>query len=421
MIPYKGANMTSHHSPLIERLAAVQAALQAEHLDGWLLYDFHGINVIAHRVLGIPPDRVLTRRWACFIPARGRPRWLVHAIEQNTFAGIAEAASTYISWREWNEGLRHLLGSARRVAMEISPGATIPTISRVDAGTVDLVRSLGVDVVSSADLVQVAEAVWTERQLASHRRAARVLITIKDLAFALVRERLANAQPITEVDVQQFILDMFRQEGLETDHAPIVATNAHAASPHYVPSPESNAPIQPGDFLLIDLWAREKAEDAVYADITWVAYVGEAVPPRVQEVFDVVRRARDAAVSFIQNRLVAGEPVYGYEVDDVARAVIRDAGLGNAFIHRTGHSLGVDVHGNGVNLDNLETQDRRRLIPGVGFTIEPGVYLPREGFGIRLEIDCYVHEDRLEITTLPLQDAVITLEAPPRKGGPSKS
>ncbi len=395
--------------PSRSRLADIQRSLQAECLDGWLLYDFHGLNPIAHRVLGIPPERVITRRWACFIPAHGQPRWLVHAIEQDAFVGLAEQPATYISWQEWREGLRRLLGSARRVAMEISPAGAIPTVSRVDAGTVDLVRSLGVDVVSSADLVQVAEAVWSEEQLASHRRAARVLMSIKDLAFALVRERLANGQSVTEVSVQRFILDMFEEEGLVTDHPPIVAVNAHAASPHYVPTPETDTPIWPGDFLLIDLWAKERAPQGVYADITWVAYVGEEVPARVQEVFDVVLRARDAAVALARERLAAGEPVYGYEVDDAARAVIRDAGLGEYFIHRTGHSLGADVHGNGVNMDNLETQDRRRLIPGVGFTIEPGVYLPQEGFGVRLEIDCYVGEDGLEITTLPLQEAVVCL------------
>lgn len=399
----------SEKRPILARLAEVQAALRAECLDGWLLYDFHGINPIAQRVLGIPHGRVITRRWACFVPARGHPRWLVHAIERDAFAGIAEAPVTYVSWQEWRQGLRALLDSARRVAMEISPAAAIPTVSRVDAGTVDLVRSLGVDVVSSADLVQVAEAVWSKDQLASHRQAARALIAIKDLAFALVRERLANEQPITEVDVQRFIMEMFAEEGLSTDHPPIVAVNEHAASPHYVPTPETDTPIRPGDVLLIDLWAKEQRADAVYADITWVAYVGDEVPPRVQEVFDVVRRARDAAVTLVRERLAAGEPVYGYEVDDAARRVITEAGFGPYFIHRTGHSLGVEVHGNGVNMDNLETQDRRRLISGIGFTIEPGVYLPDEGFGIRLEIDCYVSKGELEITTLPLQEAVVCL------------
>lgn len=401
--------MPDVHAPLMARLAEIQRALLAECLDGWLLYDFHGLNPIAHRVLGIPSNRILTRRWACFVPPRGEPQWLVHAIERDAFAGLASDPETYVSWQEWREGLRRLLGPARRVAMEISPAAAIPTVSRVDAGTLDLVRSLGVDVVSSADLVQMAEAVWSEAQLASHRRAARGLMTVKDLAFALVRERLTANRPITEVELQRFILDALSREGLETDHPPIVAVNAHAASPHFVPSPESDTPIWPGDLLLVDVWAREKGPDAVYADITWVAYAGPEVPPRVQEVFDVVRRARDAAVSLVRERLAVGEPIYGYEVDDAARAVIREAGFGAYFIHRTGHSLGVEVHGNGVNMDNLETQDRRRLIPGIGFTIEPGVYLPHEGFGIRLEIDAYVGEGSLEITTLPLQEAVVCL------------
>ena len=401
--------MKEHRSAAIARLPDIQQTLRNAALDGWLLYDFHHINPIAHRLLRIPSDRILTRRWACFIPAQGAPRWLVHAIERGSFQDIAPDAQTYVSWRDWQGGLRALLQGARRVAMEISPGGAIPTVSRVDAGTVDLVRSLGVDVISSADLVQVAEAVWTPDQLESHRRAARALIAIKDLAFAFVGERAAAGDPATETEVQRLIMRLIREHDLTTDHPPIVAVNDHAADPHFVPSHSTDRVIQQGDLLLIDLWAREKAADAVYADITWMAYVGQAVPPRVQEVFDVVRRARDAAVVLVQERLRAGRPVYGYEVDDAARHVIREAGLAHAFIHRTGHSLGTDVHGNGVNMDNLETQDTRRLIVGVGFTVEPGVYLPEEGIGVRLEIDCYVGEEGLEITTLPLQDALVLL------------
>jgi Xaa-Pro aminopeptidase len=280
----------------------------------------------------------------------------------------------------------------------------------VDAGTVELVRSLGVEVVTSADLVQVAESVWTGAQLASHRRAAAALLAVKDETFDHVRQRLASGLPLTEAGLQRFMMRRFAAHGLETNHPPIVAVNAHAAFPHYAPDPANDTPIGRGDLLLIDLWGRAPNPTAIFADITWMAFVGAEVPPRVRELFELARRARDAAVAFAGDRLRAGKPVYGYEVDDAAREVITAVGLGPYFIHRTGHSIGVSGHGNGVNLDNLETQDGRRLIPGVGFSVEPGIYLPHEGIGIRTEINCTVTEGDLEVTTLPLQMAVIPLE-----------
>jgi Xaa-Pro dipeptidase len=397
----------------MNRLPAIQSAIRSERLDGWLLYDFRGLNPIAQRVAGIPAGRLLTRRWACFIPAQGAPRWLFHSIEVGGFRDLAPDAAAYISWADWREGLRALVGGAARVAMEVSPGCAIPYVSRVDAGTVDLVRSIGVEVVSSADLVQVADAVWSPGQLDSHRRAAVAVLAVKDAAFAHVRERLVVGQPVTECGVQDVIMAGFAARGLVSDHAPIVGVNAHAADPHYGPRREADTPIRPGDLLLIDQFAREDAEDAIYADITWMAFLGSEVPPRVREVFETVRAARDAAVAFARDRLRAGQPVYGYEVDDASRGVITAAGFGPFFTHRTGHSIGTSVHYNGVNIDNLETQDRRRLIPGVGFTIEPGVYLLEEGIGVRLEINCHVGENDLEVTTLPLQDEIVLLQVSP--------
>ncbi len=393
----------------MRRLEAIQQMLRAQSLDGWLLYDFHGINPIARRVAGIPQDRILSRRWACFIPAQGDPRWLVHAIEWGGLKDIIPEAHTYVRYGEWYDGVREILAGARRVAMEISPGGAIPTVSRVDGGTLDTVRSLGVDVLSSADLIQIAEAVWSPGQMESHRRAVRLLMATKDLAFALIREEVAGGRFPTELDVQQFILQEFRAGDLFTDHPPIVAVNEHAADPHYAPNPRENRPIGPGDVVLIDMWARENAPEAVYGDITWMGYVGEKPPRPLRDVFEVVRHARDAVVEWADERVRRGEPVHGYELDDVARGIIGKAGYGPYFIHRTGHSLGVDVHANGVNLDNLETQDRRRLMPGIGFTVEPGIYLLEQGFGVRLEIDCYVHEDEVEVTTLPLQDDFVRL------------
>ncbi len=393
----------------MNRLPDIQAAIRAEKLDGWLLYDFKGLNPIALRVAGIPADRFLSRRWACFIPAVGAPRWLVHAIEAGSMADLAPGAATYVSWQAWRDGLAVLLAGAGRVAMEVSPGCAIPYVSRVDAGTVELIRGLGVEVVTSADLVQVAEAVWTPGQLASHRRACAALIEVQAATFAHVRARLAADLPVTECGIQDFMMAQFAARGLVTDHPPIVGVNGHAADPHFAPRRDADTPLRPGDFLLIDLWAREPGPDGIYGDITWVAYAGAQVPPRIQQVFEVVRQARDAAVTFARARLQAGQPVYGYEVDDACRAVIEQAGFGPYFIHRTGHSIGTSDHDNGVNIDNLETQDRRRLIPGVGFSVEPGIYLPTEGFGVRLEIDCYVADDDIEVTTLPLQDEIVLM------------
>jgi Xaa-Pro dipeptidase len=391
----------------MNRLSEIQAAIRSEGLDGWLLYDFRGLNTIAMEVVGL--TRPVSRRWACYVPAQGDPRWLVHAIEQGALSGLAPGSQVYVSWIEWREGLRSLLAGAQRVAMEVSPGAAVPIVSRVDAGTVDLVRSLGVEVLSSADVVQVAIAVWSDAQLAGHRRAAEALIAVQADTFAHVRAGLAAGDRLTEVGIQTFMLEQFARRGIESESPPIVGINAHAADPHFYTQPATDTAVRPGDFLLIDLWGREPDPAAVYADITWVAYAGARVPERMQAVFDVVRQARDIAVAFAGERIRAGQPVHGYEVDDAARGLITGAGFGPYFIHRTGHSIGTSDHGSGVNIDNLETQDRRRLIQGVGFSIEPGIYLPGEGFGVRLEIDCHVGDGGLEVTTLPLQNEIVLL------------
>lgn len=393
----------------MRRLNEIQAALRDEKLDGWLLYDFKGMNPIARSTAGVPADRFLSRRWACYIPASGEPRWLFHGIEAGGMADLAPGAQHYVSWGEWAESLRALTGGAQRVAMEVSPGCAIPYVSRVDAGTIELVRSLGLEVVTSADLVQVAEAVWSPAQLASHRRACEILLQVKDDTFAHVLHRLAGGEQVTECGVQDYMMGRFADFGLETDHPPIVGVNAHGADPHFAPNRDHDTELRPGDFLLIDLWGKEPAPDAIVGDITWVAYAGQNVPPLARQVFDVVKAARDRAVAYARERLGAGQRVFGYEVDDACRKVIVEAGYGPYFIHRTGHSIGTAGHGNGVNIDNLETQDRRRLIPGVGFSIEPGIYLPHEGFGVRLEIDCYVAGNDVEVTTLPLQDEWVLL------------
>jgi Xaa-Pro aminopeptidase len=407
-------------------LSIVQDYLHSNNLDGWLLYDFRGLNPVALHVAGL--SRSGSRRWFLWIPAEGKPTWLIHAIESATFADIDPAVRgemrQYVGWRQLEESIVQLVqtpGSPlRRIAMEYSPDNAIPYVAYVDAGTKELVaRATGAEIVSSADLVQLVQAVLSEEQIASHRRAAVHCLAVKDLAFDLIRRRLAANEPVTELEVQQAIVDYFAANNLDCDHPPIVAVNAHAANPHYAPSASTPTEIKPGDMVLIDLWARERNTPLdCYADITWVAYAGAEPPAAAAHLFNVLATARDAAVTFCNERLAAGEPVYGYQVDDACREVIADAGYGEAFIHRTGHSLGVTGHYNGVNIDNLETRDRRSLIPHVMFTVEPGIYLPAfdfdgsaapKGIGLRTEINCLVLPDRVEVTTLPVQSEIVTL------------
>ena len=388
-------------------LIQVQSLLREAGLNGWLLFDFRGSNPIARRVVGLPEHGVFSRRWAYWVPAHGEPVWVIPRLEAGQFEPPAPGrVLTYVSWRDWLDRLRDLVGEAGTIAMEYSPQGAIPYVSRVDAGTIDQVRGLGVEVASSADLVQAVEARWTPAQRESHRRSAAALMKTKDDAFALIARTLEEGRVLYEHEVQAFITERCTDRGMIGASA-IVAVNAHSGNPHYFPSPERPTPICPGDWVLIDLWAKQAEPDAVYADITWVAYAGERPPRRHQEIFDIVREARDAAIRFVQEGVQSGRPIHGYEVDDVARGVIARAGYGEYFIHRTGHSIGVEGHGNGVNIDNLETQDRRRLIPGIGFSIEPGIYLPE--FGVRLEVDMYVGEEAAEVTTLPLQEEIIRL------------
>ncbi len=384
-----------------EKQAKIQRLLRQQGLKGWLLYGFQMLNPIAQRIAPLPDQAMLSRRWAYWIPARGGPAWLVHAIERGQFAEDRSRFVTYQSWRSFEQGLLALTDGPGPIACEYSPDCGIPYVSWIDAGTADQLRRLGYELHASADFIQAIYAVWTPTQLQSHREAVDICMAAKDAAFDAIHHHLKKGAPITELDVQQLIVDYFRAHDLDPGHPPIVAVNEHSGDPHYVPTPDRAALIQPGDVILIDLWGKRKKPEAVYADMTWMGYAGATPPPQVQEVFDIVARARDAAFAWIDARVRAGEPVHGWEVDDVARNVIRQAGYGDAFIHRTGHSLDTDIHGAGVNIDNLETRDTRQIIPHIGFTIEPGIYL--KSFGVRLEIDVYIHEGWAEITTLPLQ------------------
>lgn len=395
------------------RVTHIQQAIRDQSgLDGWLFYDFRHLDPIAYRVLLREASLHVTRRWYYWIPAEGPPIKLQHRIEPHVLDGLPGDSRLYVSWREQQAVLGSILQSAKRIAMQYSPMNAIPYLSRVDAGTIELVRSLNVEVVTSADLVQRFEAVWDETQLASHRIAAEGLRAIVDEAFACVGSSLAERRGLTEYGLQRYILSRMEARGLVTSSPPIAAVNAHSADPHYGPSPEGSAPIRQGDLVLIDLWAKQAGQGAVYADITWTGFVGQPVPTRHQEVFQIVRQARDAAVTFVQRRAQSGAFPYGWEVDDVCRQVIEDAGYGKYFVHRTGHSIGEEVHGNGANIDNLETQDARRLLPNTCFSIEPGIYLPGE-FGIRSELDVYLSSHDAVIHGQPVQTEIIPIAARP--------
>ncbi len=391
-----------------QRVAAIQAALREAGLDGWLLADFRGRNVLASRVLRRETEQQDTRRWFYWVPAQGDPVRICHAIEPRCLDGYPGALRLYAGWRQLHEALREALRGARRVAMEYSPNNDIPYVSLVDAGTVELVRGFGVEVVSSADLVQRFEAVWTDEQRATHMEAARRLLRVKDRAFLYIRQALLRGRPITEYDVQQYIWRLYRREGLVADHPPIVAVGPNASNPHYAPTKTEHAPIRMGDLILIDLWAKLDRPGSIYADTTWMAYAGKEVPPKYAEIFQIVYEAQSAAYDLIAQRFREGRPVYGWEADDAARGVIRQKGYEAYFIHRTGHSIGQEVHGNGANLDNLETRDGRQLLPGTGFSIEPGIYLPE--FGVRSEMDVYLDPEKGPVvTTAPRQTAIIPL------------
>ncbi|HEY7510410.1 MAG TPA: M24 family metallopeptidase [Vicinamibacteria bacterium] len=379
-------------------VAAIQAALAEQRIDAWLLYDFRGSNPIARSVIGFDDRQIATRRWFYLIPRRGEPVAIQHVIEPQALKGVPGRAVLYRSWKELEALLREHLQGLPRVAMEYSPGAAIPYVGRVDAGTVEMVAAAGVEVVSSADLVQIFESRWTPEQKALHDRAARDTLLAKDEAFALIRERLAAGVPVKESEVQAFIMARFDARGLTSDHPCIVAVNDHASDPHFeTAAGAGDREIRRGDLVLIDLWSKVAGDSrAVYYDATWMAYCGKDVPARMREVWEAVKGARDAAVSFVTDSVAAGRTIHGYEVDDVARSFIERRGYGPYFLHRTGHSIGYQVHGNGVNIDNLETRDQRKIIPGVCFSIEPGVYLPE--FGVRSEIDMYVGEGRAEVT-----------------------
>ena len=341
------------------------------------------------------------------IPAEGEPRKLVHRIETGVLDHLPGEKRIYLKWEELEQGLHGLLGGMRRVAMEYSPRNAIPYIAKVDAGTVELVRGFGVDVVSSGDLIQLFEAVWNDDQWGMHREAESVTTSAYDMAWKLIAEKTRNGGQTSECEVQGAILDHFRRHGLTTDHGPIVGVGPHSGDPHFEPSPETDTPIKRGDFVLIDLWAKLDKPRAVYSDLTRVGFVGDTVPDEYSKVFEIVARARDAAIACVKKAFAEGRALHGWEVDDAARRVIDDAGFGANFVHRTGHSIGQETHGNGANMDNLETHDERLVLPRTCFSVEPGIYLPE--FGVRSEVNVFVDGEKRVHVTGGLQTEVVAI------------
>ena len=386
---------------------AVQGVLRSERLDGWLLYDFHGSNPIAARLAGLTRgSHMTTRRWFYLIPAVGEPLGLVHAIERHNLDGLPGERVVYTRREQLEAGLTTLLKGVTRVAMEYSPDCAIPYLSRVDAGTAEMVRNRGVEIVSSGDLVQQFEAVWDEVQLASHRAASAALHRIKDRAFAAVAASLKSRQKLSEYEMQQQMVGWFDEEGLVSDSPPVVAIGANAGNPHYLPTAAATRPIVVDEVLLLDLWGKLREPGAVFADITWVGMTGRTVPAEPARAFRAVVEAREAAIALVEQSARDDAELRGWQVDRVARTVLEQAGYADQVLHRTGHSLGEDVHGNGVHLDDFETHDDRRVLPGTGFTIEPGLYF--DTFGVRTEINMFRGHHEAMVTG-PRQMEIIKL------------
>jgi Xaa-Pro aminopeptidase len=376
-------------------LAAIQSALRERNLDAWLFYDHHHRDPIAYHVLGLSEKLMVTRRWFYLIPAEGEPQKLVHKIEAGHLDTLPGKKRTYAARQELFEELKQMLSLQRDVAMQYSPNNAVFTISLVDAGTVDLIRGLGKNVVSSGDLIALFEATLTDDQIKTHFAARDLIDAITAAAFQEIGRRVRSGGT-HEFEIQQWIMEAFAREHLIADDPPVVAVNANSANPHYGPSSEASLPIREGDFVLLDMWAKQDVPDAVYYDITWTGFVGKAPSDRMQEVFRTVRDGRDAGIKLVKESIAAGKSIAGWQVDRVVRDQITKAGFGEYFVHRTGHSIGTHVHANGANMDDLEIHDERRLLPNSCFSIEPGIYLPE--FGVRSEVNMLVRSASAEVT-----------------------
>jgi Xaa-Pro dipeptidase len=386
-------------------LPAIQAALRERNLDAWLFYDHHHRDPIAYRVLGVPASLMVTRRWFYLVPASGEPVKLVHKIEAGHLDTLPGSKLTYAGWQELFAKIKTMLAPHRDIAMQYSPNNSVFTVSLVDAGTIEIVRGLGKNVVSSADLVALFEGTFTEEQIQSHFSARDAIDTITAAAFQEIGRRARNGGT-TEYAIQQWFMEAFRRENLVTDDPPIVAVNANSGNPHYEPHAEGSSPIREGDFVLLDVWGKKDVPASVYYDITWTGFVGKAPSDKQREIFQTVRDARDAGVKTVLDATAAGQRIAGWQVDQATRNHIKKAGYGDYFIHRTGHSIGTEVHANGANMDDLEIHDERQILPNSCFSIEPGIYLPE--FGVRSEVNILVRPGRAEVTG-KIQREIVTI------------
>ncbi len=385
-------------------LTAIQQALQERGIDAWLFYDHHHRDPIAYRVLGLPETLMVTRRWYYLIPAQGEPLKLVHRIEAGHLDSLPGKKREYAAWQELSGELQAMVSPYKKLAMQYSPNNLVFYVSLVDGGTLELIRSFGNDVVSSGDLIAQFEATWTEEQIQSHFAARDAIDAITAEAFKEIGRRVRNGGT-HEYEIQQWIAEAFRRENLVTDDLPIVGVNGNAGNPHYEPRAERSAPIREGDWVLLDIWAKKNTPHAVYYDITWTGFVGTSPSNKQREIFRIVTAARDAGAKTVQAAIASGRKIAGWEVDKATRDCINASGYGKQFIHRTGHSIGTEVHANGANMDNLEIHDERQILPNTCFSIEPGIYLPE--FGVRSEINVLVRERSAEVTGRIQQEIVL--------------
>jgi Xaa-Pro aminopeptidase len=385
-------------------LAAIQSALRERNIDAWLFYDHHHRDPIAYRVLGLPGSLMVTRRWFYLIPANGEPQKLVHKIEAGHLDSLPGRKQQYAGWQELFDQIKAMLADHRDIAMQYSPNNLVFTISLVDGGTLDLVRGLGKNVISSCDLVALFEATFTPEQIQTHFAARDAVDAITAEAFKQIGSRVRNGGT-TEHEIQQWFMQAFQRENLITDDPPIVAVNANSGNPHYEPSASHPVPIREGDFVLLDVWAKKDSPGAIYYDITWTGFVGKTPSDRHREIFHIVSGARDAGIRTVQDAMANGRRISGWEVDRATRGHIKNAGYGDYFIHRTGHSIATEVHANGANMDDLEIHDERQILPNSCFSIEPGIYLPE--FGVRSEVNVLVRDKSAEVTGKIQREIVI--------------
>lgn len=390
-------------------LGVLQQAIRDQSLDGWLFYDFHHRDPISYRILGLDMSKMTSRRWFYLVPAHGEPTKLCSTVEPTRLEDLPGDQQSYLSWKELHQKLATMLKGRGKVAMQYSPMGNIPYVSNVDAGTIEMVRAAGAEVVSSADLVQQFDATYDASGFASHRAAGETILRIKDDAYGMMDQALRAGKKVTEYEVCQFILGEFEANGLTSDGAvPIVGFNDHPANPHFMPTRDNTYTLHHGDTILLDLWARTREPAGVYYDVTWCGFAGQSPSDLYSEIWKAVVAGRDRGLEFVRNRFEQNKPCFGWEVDDVTRAIVRDAGFGDSFVHRTGHSIGIlDVHGNGVNIDNLETRDERRLVPGICFSLEPGIYLTGQ-MAVRSEIDvCITPEGAVEVYGAVQSDLIL--------------